>query len=68
MDDPEVRDFFDRMEGDLGIDDETLEEMTNRQYFATLFGYLEQRPTDGQFRVSNEGRQRISQIPRENKA
>ena len=56
------------MEGDLGIDDETLEEMTNRQYFATLFGYLEQRPTDGQFRVSNDGRQRISQIPRGNKS
>jgi len=62
MDDPEVRDFFDRMEGDLGIDDETLEEMTNRQYFATLFGYLEKRPSNGQFRVTNIGRQRIDEI------
>ncbi len=65
MDDPEVRDFFDRMEGDLGIDDETLEEMTNRQYFATLFGYLEQRPTDGQFRVTNTVRPNLSELTRE---
>jgi len=62
MDDPEVREFFDRMEGDLGIDDEILEEMTNRQYFATLFGYLEQRPSNNQFRVTNIGRQRIDEI------
>lgn len=62
MDDPEVRDFFDRMEGDLGIDDEKLEEMTSRQYFATLFGYLEHRPTDNQFKVTNVSRQDIGSL------
>lgn len=62
MDDPEIRDFFDRIEGDLGINDETLKEMTSRQYFATLFGYLEHRPTDNQFRVTNIGREDIDSL------